>query len=360
MSKWQDRLRVIWAIAAKDIGEGIRNKTILSIIASTVFLVLFYRFLPALESADSLPRLTVYDMGQSRLVAALENSTQFEFRELYSLDKVETFVGSADDVRLGLVLPSDLDQALAAGQPPVLEGYVTHWASPSEVTEIQMFFEGQLAELAGQPVRIDPRNVVYHQVGWGGFSFLTALGIVFSLVTMGSIAVTHLMLEEKQAQTMDALVVSPASAGQIVVGKAVAGIVYCLTAAAVVFVLNAAVIVNWGLLILATLCGALFTVALGLLMGSLFDTRQQLTLWGFLIFAALLLPVFLVIMSDILPEAVVASLRWIPTVALSQVLQMSFSNHAPLGQILTSLAIILAGGMLVLLSVVWRIRRIDQ
>ena len=125
MSKWQDRLRVIWAIAAKDIGEGIRNKTILSIIASTVFLVLFYRFLPALESADSLPRLTVYDMGQSRLVAALENSTQFEFRELHSLDKVEAFVGNADDVRLGLVLPSDFDQALAAGQPPVLEGYVT-------------------------------------------------------------------------------------------------------------------------------------------------------------------------------------------------------------------------------------------
>jgi len=342
-------LRIVWAIAAKDVGEGIRNKTILGNIVAMVFLVLFYRFAPVLEG-DDLPRLIVYDQGHSRLVIEMENSDQFKFYELSSLDRVELFVGEASEVRLGLVLPDGFDQALADGQPPVLDGYVAHWASRSEAAEIQAFFEGQLAELSGQAVRINMENVVYHQVGWGGFSFLTALGGVVALVLMGT-TVTHLMLEEKQAKTIDALMVSPASAGQIVMGKAVAGLVYCLTASSMVFVFNAVVVVNWGLLVLATICGALFTVALGLLMGSLFETRQQMTMWGFVLISVLLLPVFMVIMGDILPDVVAVNLRWFPTVALSRVMQMSFSDSAPLGQVVTNLATVLVGAVLILMGV---------
>jgi len=43
------------------------------------------------------------------------------------------------------------------------------------------------------------------------------------------------MVEEKEKHTMEALLVSPASYSQIVLGKTIAGIFYCLTAAAVVW-----------------------------------------------------------------------------------------------------------------------------
>jgi len=47
---WKNRVGIIWAIAAKDIVDGLKNKTILANIASLVFLILFYKFLPALAS----------------------------------------------------------------------------------------------------------------------------------------------------------------------------------------------------------------------------------------------------------------------------------------------------------------------
>jgi ABC-type transport system involved in multi-copper enzyme maturation permease subunit len=228
------------------------------------------------------------------------------------------------------------------------------------VDQIRAFFEGQLAGLTGQSVRIDPVRVIAHKVGWGGPGLLAALGTVLALTMMGTLTVTHLMLEEKKARTMEVLNVSPASAWHIVTGKAVAGVAYCLAASAAVFALNTAVILNWGLLIVATLCGACFTVALGLLLGSIFESRQQVTLWGFLLLNVLLLPVFLKIMTDLMPRAILFIFRFFPTVALSETIQLSFSNDAPLGQVAENVTIVLAGAVLLLLGVVWKMRQADR
>lgn len=357
---WKRQICIVWAIAAKDIVDGLKNKTILGNIASLVFLIVFYKFLPGLEAAGNLPRLAVYDMDESRLVAQLENSDRFEFLDARSLDRLERFVGSADRLRLGLILPADLDRTIADGQPLVLKGYAPHWASQSDVLEAQAFVEAQLAELTGQTVRIDPLQIITHQIGWGGPGLLTALGTVLALTMMGTLTVTHLILEEKNTKTMEALNVSPASAWQIVAGKAVAGVVYCLVACAAVFALNVAVILNWVLLIAATLCGACFTVALGLLLGSIFETRQQMTLWGLLLMNILLLPVFLKIMTDIMPKALLVTFDFLPTVALSEAIQLSFANRAPIEQVAANIGTVLAGAVILLLGVVWKMQRVDR
>jgi hypothetical protein len=83
-------------------------------------------------------------------------------------------------------------------------------------------------------------------------------------------------------------------------------------------------------------------------------------LWGFLSLNVLLLPAFLFMMSDLLPEAVLTIFDWIPTVALSKTIQMAFSNRAPLGQIAANLTLVLAGAGLALIGVVWKTRRADR
>jgi hypothetical protein len=158
---------------------------------------------------------------------------------------------------------------------------------------------------------------------------------------------------------LDALLVSPASIRQVVMGKALAGLFYCLTGAGAVFALNAALILNWGLAIVAVVCGALFTVALGLLLGSVFEDKQQMTLWGFLVFNVLLVPAFLSIMTDLLPSSVIAFLRWVPTVALTTLLRTSFTSSVPLGSVLGNLALLVASAGAVYAAVVWRVRRTD-
>ena len=354
-------LRIIWAIALKDIVDGIKNRAILSNVASVAFVILFYRFLPALGNSDDLPRLMVYDLGQSRLIIELEDSVEFKYYEGSSVPDLEKFVGREAEVWLGIVLPADFDDALAAGQPPTLDGYVAHWANRADVAETTAFFEGQLAALTGQPVRITTEgHAVYPRPEWGGPSFITSMAALITVTIMGTTVVTHLMLEEKQTKTMDALLVSPASAAQVVAGKAVAGLFYCLAAAAAVFVLNAAIIVHWGLALLAAICGALFSVALGLFLGTVFSTKQQLTLWGLLILNVLLVPAFLFIMTDLLPAGVISVTRWMPTVALSWVFRAACSDGVPVGQVALNLGIVLVSATLVYGGLVWMMRQSDK
>jgi ABC-2 type transport system permease protein len=321
-------------------------------------LMIFYRFLPALEGEDALPSLMVYDEGHSNHTAQLEDSPAFRTYLATSAEQVQAFVGRADQARMGIVLPPDLDQVLAAGQPPTLDGYVPHWASRRQVEELRAFYEVELGAWAGQPVHIRTEgNVVYPRLEWGGLGFLTSLTLVLALTLTGILTVTHLMLEEKQTQTLQALLVSPASIGQVVAGKALAGAFYCLVAAAGVLAMNGPMVTHWGLAILTAACGAALSVAMGLLLGSIFEVKQQLMLWGFLLLNLLLVPVFLEIESDLLPRGFSAALRWLPTVALARTLRLSFGDHVPWGSFAANLSLVLAGAALLYLAVGWQIRK---
>lgn len=349
-------LRMVWAIAAKDITDAIRNKTILANLATIVFVVVFYRFLPVLESGGELPGLMIYDAGQSIQAARLESSEAFRTHTATSLEQVQAYVGRADGVRMGIVLPPDLDEVLASGQTLTVDGYVPHWATRRQVEELRAFYEAELSAWAGQPVQIRTEgNVVYPQLESGGLSFFTSLTLVLALTLTGILTVTHLMLEEKQTRTLEALLVSPASIGQVVAGKALAGAAYCLVAAAGVLILNGKVVTHWGLAILAAACGAALSVALGLLLGSIFQVKQQLMLWGFLLLNVLLVPVFLEMESDLLPQGFGAVLHWVPTVALARTVRLSFVRHVPWGLFAANLGLVLAGAGLLYLAVGWRI-----
>jgi len=159
---------------------------------------------------------------------------------------------------------------------------------------------------------------------------------------------------------MDALLVSPASVGQVTIGKALAGTFYGLTASAVALVLNAGLITHWALAVLTAICGTLFSVALGLLMGSLIENGQHLILWAWILLIPLLMPVFLSVMVDLLPTGVIAVLFWVPTVALSRVLRVSFSDSAPLADFGPELALIAGCAALILAAVTWAVRRSDR
>jgi hypothetical protein len=66
------------------------------------------------------------------------------------------------------------------------------------------------------------------------------------------------------------------------------------------------------------------------------------------------------ILSDLLPPSLITVLGWIPTVALSKTLRLSFSNHAPLSQFGAELLLIVGWAGLILTGVVWLIRRADR
>ena len=142
-----------------------------------------------------------------------------------------------------------------------LDGYVDHWVSDSDAEEIRSFFESQLTALTGRPVRITVDNGVAFTHPRSFQPVTTSFLMVYALVIVGLMIAPNLMIEEKELKTLDALLISPASAGQIVVAKALTGLFYCLVAAGLVLAASATLVVHWDIAILAAICGSLFIVS---------------------------------------------------------------------------------------------------
>ena len=356
-----EKLRIIWVIAAKDIVGGIKNKNVLGGLISVIFLMVFYKAMPLLVDASEPPTIFVYDEDNSSLVAALEDSGAVELRAYPPRELMKEKLAIKDDRDLGFVVPADFDRRAAAGETVKLEGYVTYWLNDEDAEEVASSVEQTIASVTGYAVRIDAAgNIVYAPLGQGGQSFLLSILLALAISMLGVIIIPHLMIEEKQAKTLDALLVSPAGVGQVVAGKALAGFFYCLLAAAMVLIVNASIVIHWWLAILAVLCGALFPIGLGLLFGVLFEVRQQLTLWGFLSLQVLLIPAFLVMLEGLVPADLIAVLRWVPTAALGKVFRVACSLQAPPAEFLPEVAVLLGSGALMLAIVAWFVRRSDR
>jgi len=356
-----DRLRIIWAIAAKDIVDAIRNKTTISVVLGVAVLMLSGQALPLIARLSSVHQLAIYDAGASRLVPALQRNPEIRLLRASSPQELEAILGESSGAMLGLILPADFDQALDAGYPSQLQACFAHWVGEADAAKQQAFFQARLTDLTGQPVRINIKaQPVYPTPDSDGQPFMASISLVVAIITISGVLVPFLMLEEKETKTMDALLVSPASIGQVTIGKAIAGMVYGLAAAAVVFAFNRGLVVHWGWAILAAICGTSFAVAVGLLLGSIFDNPQNMGLWLGALFVILLLPAMLDTTALSLPPFLETVLPWIPSTALTKAFRISFSGNVALDQILSQLGLVVGVAGLLLAAVVWVVRRSDR
>jgi ABC-type Na+ efflux pump permease subunit len=269
-------------------------------------------------------------------------------------------VASASVAVLGLHVPAGLDQAVEAGQAASIKAYAVHWAGQEDVVKIERAAERALEEVAERRVEVAVASErIYPQPEPGGFTSLVAGMIVMAVMVTGMAFVPYLLVEEKETRTLEALLVSPASIGQVVVGKALAGAAYCLAGSGMVMALNALYVVHWGTALLAVACGTALAVGLGLLLGVLFDLPQQLSSFGALLMGALLVATFLSDMAT-LPASVAAVLRWVPTVAMAHALRLAFAETVPAATMAVDLGAVVGVAAVAYALVGWRIGRMDR
>jgi ABC-2 type transport system permease protein len=355
-------LRIIWAITSKDVLDAVKNKSTLAVLLSAVFIVVIYQVLPKWERSSDLPTVLVYDAGDSQLLAALKRSPNLDVYTGYSSQaQLQAKLTGGDIPELALTLPPGFDQALERGEAPVLEGYVQHWVRNADAAQLKAWAEGEIARLAGQPVTIHLEgNVVYPSPDSGGRSFLTSLAVLLSVTMIGLGVAPYLMVEEKQTRTLDALLVSPARSSHLVIAKALTGLFYCLIAAAVVLVINANLVLHWGLAVVAVVLSSLFAVSVGLLLGSAVGAKQVLPIWSMVMITVLLLPLFLAIMKDLLPSAVHTLVTWVPTATMARVLRGAFSRDLATMAFSLELLVVAACTIAILGGVAWTVRRSDR
>jgi ABC-type Na+ efflux pump permease subunit len=325
-TRLMDNLYLAWAIAWKDIVDALKNKSTRTNIILIMGMVVFFYWA----------------------------STSFRFYRAASIHEMERTMGYK---QLGVVIPADFDQTLASGGEPTLSGYVL-WVHRARTAELEVKYSSKFSELLGQPVRVEiGDNIVIPapDVETSGVHFHILFATFFVVISL----VPALMLEEKRTKTLDALLVSPSSAGQVVLGKALAGSFYALLGGGLFFALNWAYVTHWGLALVAFLGCAMFSIGLALAMGSFIQSRQHMVIWMLPIMFVLIIPAFFSQEPNLAP-GLKAVFSWLPTSALVRVFQFSMSSSAPLDQLLTNLAVALVSIALVFTVVAWKVRRSDR
>ncbi|MCU0522037.1 MAG: ABC transporter permease [Anaerolineae bacterium] len=357
-------LRIVASITAKDIGDAIRNRTALSIILGSMMLMLSSMALPLLLRLRSAPTAIIYDPGRSPLIRALTAREEFRVGIADSPEELEEIVGSSAELRLGLIIPAGFGQAEEGSDttPLVLEGILPHWANDQKGSELAAFFEAQLEEASWQDISIEiTERRAYPQAGTFGQHTMMTSSMSMIVLTIGLALVPLLLVEEKESHTLDALLVSPAGYGQVVLGKALTGLFYCACASLVVYAFSARWFVHGWLLLLVLGLGAALAVALGLLMGTLIDNPASANMGVGLVLMVMLLPALLgSIIGERGPKFLRALLLWIPSGAFGEALTLTTLRTAQPSDWLAPVAR-LAGSIIILIGLIaWRVHRTQR
>ena len=355
----RDSLNIIWTIASKDIVDALKNRVVVPMIIMLSIMLLLPKMLPLFFEQPQIA-LPVYEIGDSRLVEELKNNPEVTVQKLRSDQELRSVLCGAVYPLVGLVLPADFDMRLAAGKQVEFQGYVC-WSKRNQVSEVLPKLEGVLSQVLGLPVIIQIEgNIVYPPSDGVLFLSLATVNSVLLIMMMGIFLVPSLLFEEKETKTMQALLVSPASISQVVIGKALAGSFYTLVAAAILFVISWSEVIHWDIAILFVIGGSLFSVAVGLIMGSFFEKQQDITGWMTALLLLLLGAILVKMLGIQLPTFLESILPWIPSVALAEICRVTFSEFVPVSQVWINLGIVLAVSLPLYAIVIWKVRRLDR
>jgi ABC-type Na+ efflux pump permease subunit len=359
MKKISDALYFAWTIALKDIRDSFKNKATRTNILVLIGLVFFFYWMSNLRPFDKRVDIVVFDQGTSSTQldrTELVDGSELEFRTASSMDELEEKMAYQD---LGIVLPEDFDQLRGSGREMTLSGYV-HWAKRSQVTELESQYSAMFSELLGVPVVVEiGENILLPPVDALGMASTGAFHIFFAIFWMALSVVPFLIIEERQTKTMDALLVSPASPGVVVFGKAIAGMLLVIAIAGLSVALNGIYIINWGWAIVGFSVTALFAIGLALLLGALIRSPQQITLWMLPVALLFVVPGFFADEPNLTPAAK-SVMDWLPGVAFNRIMGFSVSDGADSSMIGINLAIAFTSIVIVYALVIWQIRRSDR
>jgi ABC-type Na+ efflux pump permease subunit len=356
---WRATLRIIAAIAGKDVREAFRNRMIFSVLIGTVFLALNGSLLPALIKRGSPPSAVVFDEGRSAVVREAAGQIDGRLVAAASRGDMEAQVVQATGEWIGFVLPADFDALARSGAEIQIIAYAAHWTDPEKSARDAAYFAEQLSLAASADVKITmAREGLYPSVDSAGQPLINLLTQILMMAVVGFAIVPLLFVEEKESRTMDILTVSPAGYKQILVGKLLAGMTYGLFIGIVIALINLKLIVHWDILALTLFLGALLLVSIGMLIGVLADSPTAAAFWGSPLLLLSALPLLLeAFFAGVWPAWVTDLLSWFPTSVIMRMFRLSIAGIAPAQMVWQSAAVLAAVSAVMYTLVVWIMRR---
>ncbi|HSF80411.1 MAG TPA: ABC transporter permease [Anaerolineales bacterium] len=222
------------------------------------------------------PRLGIADLGASQ-IPELAQAIDSLVTRAYSSDNDLRSAVERGAVDMGLVLPPGFDQQLRENQPARVDAYLWGESLLKNRIILGSAIVFLLREVSGieAPVEVIPITVGDGQsLSWEErlFPFVVMLTIMIG----GTMVPATSLVEEKQKRTLRALITSPATVGEVYMGKGLAGILLSVFVGAFVLFLNQAFGLQPVALMVSVTLSAVFAVTLGLLLGTLTNDINSL------------------------------------------------------------------------------------
>ena len=350
MTRPVSRAAIIGSIVKKDLTEYSRDRLWMFLtLLVLVFMILIFWVLP--DRVDESIPVGISGLGDPAILAGLE-STEEEGLRLVGFDSAadlrSVVAGEADawqtdgrvvvipdnsdvekpdgaekaNVGVGLAFPDDFLSATAAGNRTTVEIFVDAQV-PEELKSSMSSLVKELAfAVAGSPLPVDTANPqeVYTVLGLDRSgnqvtpreSFRPLL--VFLVLLMEMFGMSSLIAREVQTKTVTALLVTPATTGDVLAAKGIAGAVLGL-GQAVILLAAIDVLGNEPLLIVTLmLLGAVMVSGAAMVAGSLGRDFLSNLFYGMMFMVPLMIPAFTVLF----PGTATGWIRALPSYPLVQ------------------------------------------
>jgi ABC-2 type transport system permease protein len=245
---------------------------------------------------SSKARLGVVDEGASQTLAILENNPALTVQRYADDAALRAAVADGKD-DIGVIFPADLDTAILDGTATDLTGYVWGEGLAKNQVTIGVALTDAFRQLAGLET-----PVTFNTVTLGGEATIPWNDRLLPLIVLMAVFLGGLMIPatsvivEKTQRTLNALLVTPASAGEVFLAKGTVGFAVALVMGVLMLIINRAFGVHPGLLVLVLAIGGVMAVTVGLLLGAYIkDFTTLFAIWksgGVILFAPVVVYLF--------------------------------------------------------------------
>ena len=230
---------------------------IITFLVSSVFGSLF----------DVSPELAIVDYGDSGVTAAALQLDGVEATIVVDAETLRRRV-EAHDFDAGLVLPADFDAAVAAGEHPDLEFYI----SGESLASTRIILAVTTLDLVrGMEGSEPPVAVVVTPVGDQDFVPISdrflPLMVIYAVMLAAMFLPAASLVDEREKRTLDAVLVTPTRMSEVLVGKGTFAVVLAVILGFVTLALNGALAGQPLTMTLVLFVGSVMLMLIGLLLG---------------------------------------------------------------------------------------------
>ncbi len=231
-------IRRVLRILFKDFSVGPRKPFFIWALVMPFALTFLFQF--AFGSLfEPKPRVGIVDLDNSALTGAIQELEGFEVSIIQDEEALICKV-EEHDFDAGLILPAGFDEAVKAGEKPVLEFYISGESLASNRIIISVTAIELIRELEGSETPVDVQMIYFGDPGLPISIRLVPLIVFYALVMAGIWVPSSSLVEEKEKGTLTALLVTSVRLNEVLAAKWLLGLLFATFLAAATLLLNQA------------------------------------------------------------------------------------------------------------------------